>query len=307
MHKIPDLVTRVPPQRLGNTARPASAQQPQRAAQVKKPKGSEKLEKPVKTKSGEEAGETAMPSEAPAAGQEAGKERESERAKEAVTQESWGPESHAEASEKKDAKESAHAEKEREEEGKAVVRPGGPKAKGEGPKTKGQEAKAKGQSDGFERAKNDGKGGLTHTGHTTGTQPAMTAQGIVPRAPVHAVSTAKPALAPPPSNRPPDAFQLLHQAQDKGVYFKEDGLGGGQEREDPELALAVEEAIRMLFGVRGILRVGPGKNMEDEPVVVVVASQGFGEAQLKVIPPAVHRFPTLLAIPFDLLPLKKER
>lgn len=304
-------MTRVPPQRLP-TSRPAAA--PARAPQPKKPKGASdkkaELEKPQRPKGGGQAeeggGETAQLSEQPGGGggPEAGKERESQDAAKHETL--WAPDSHAEASEKKEARESAHAERERKEEAKAGVKPAPPKGKEDGKAKSGGPNAPKRQSDGFERtgAAATGKG---HLGQTTGTQPALNAQPIQSKSPVNAVAQTRPALAPPPSNRPPDAFQLLHQAQEKGVYFKEDGLGGGQEREDPELAAAVEEAIRLLFGVRGILRVGPGKNMEDEPVVVVVATQGFGEAALKQVPPAVHRFPTLLAIPFDLLPLKKER
>lgn len=300
-------MTRVPPPRVP-TNRPAAA--PARTAQPKKPKGAAdkkaEAEKPVKLKGGGAAedggGETQNTSEQQGAGGEAGKERE---AHEATKHESlWAPESHAEASEKKEAKEADHAEKERKEEGKQGVKPGAPAGKegAKNPKGPGQLATKRQQSDGFERTKAQAGG----TAQTTGTQPAMTAQAVGSKQPVNAVAQTRPALAPPPANRPPDAFQLLHQAQDKGVYFKEDGMGSG-EREDPELAAAVEEAIRLLFGVRGILRVGPGKNMENEPVVVVVATQGFGEAAMKVVPPSVHRFPTLLAIPFDLLPLKKER
>jgi hypothetical protein len=304
-------VTRVPPQRLP-TARPAAA--PARAAQPKKPKGAAdkkaEAEKPQKLKAGGPAedggGETAQASEqGGGGGPGAGKEREGHDV--AKQEAMWAPDSHVEASEKKEAKESAHAEKERKEDNTSGLKPGAPQPK-EGAKPKGTGPNAaKRQSDGFERTKDAGKAPL---GQTTGTQPAMTAQAaqsVQGKQPVNAVHSTRPALAPPPSNRPPDAFQLLHQAQDKGVYFKEDQLGGGVEREDPELAAAVEEAIRLLFGVRGILRVGPGKNMEDAPVVVVVATQGFGEAALKLVPPTVHRFPTVLAIPFDLLPLKKER
>lgn len=302
-------MTRVPPQRLP-TARPAAPTA--RPAQAKRPKGAEKLEKPQKLKGGgqaEESSENARGAESGAgAGPEAGKERDPREAASQQQHEGWAPDSHAEAAEKKDAKEAAHAEKERKEEGKDAVRPGAPKP-GEAakqPKSAAGPNAPKRQSDGFER-KDPGKGGtLTHAAHTPEAHAVLGTQAVQARSPVNAVAQTRPALAPPPSNRPPDAFQLLHQAQEKGVYFKEDSASGG-EREDPELAAAVEEAIRLLFGVRGILRVGPGKNMENEPVVVVVATQGFGEAALKVVPQTVHRFPTLLAIPFDLLPLKKER
>lgn len=110
------------------------------------------------------------------------------------------------------------------------------------------------------------------------------------------------------SGKPPDAFALLNQSQPHGVFFKEDSEreGDGAE-EDPELAAAVDETLRLLFGVRGIIRVGPGRNQADEPVIVIVVGQGFGEAQLKVIPEKVGRFPTLLAVPFEVLPLKRER
>lgn len=305
-------MTRVPPQRLP-TSRPAAA--PARAPQPKKPKGAAdkkaELEKPQKLKGGGQAeeggGEAAQLSEQPGGGgggPEAGKEREGQEAAKHETL--WAPDSHAEASEKKDARETAHAERERKEEARVGLKAPLPRGKDDGKGKPGGANAPKRQSDGFERT-GSGAAPKGHLGQTTGTQPALNAQPIQSKSPVNAVAQTRPALAPPPTNRPPDAFQLLHQAQEKGVYFKEDGLGGGQEREDPELAAAVEEAIRLLFGVRGILRVAPGKNMENEPVVVVVATQGFGEAALKQVPPAVHRFPTLLAIPFDLLPLKKER
>ncbi|MBK7865263.1 MAG: hypothetical protein IPJ65_43020 [Archangiaceae bacterium] len=111
------------------------------------------------------------------------------------------------------------------------------------------------------------------------------------------------------SGKPPDAFTLLNQAQPHGVFFKEDyeREGHSEEQEDPELRAAVEECIRLMFGVRGIVRVGSGRNQADEPVVVIVVGQGFGETSMRAVPEKVHRFSTLLALPFDVLPLKKER
>ena len=64
---------------------------------------------------------------------------------------------------------------------------------------------------------------------------------------------------------------------------------------------------RLLFGVRGILRVGAGKNDRAESIVVVVASHGFSDASLASVPEKVHRFSTVIAIPFELLPLRRDR
>ena len=72
--------------------------------------------------------------------------------------------------------------------------------------------------------------------------------------------------------KPADAFQILHAAQDPGVFFKEDGRSGGVSLEgvDPELAEAVREARALLEPVPGIDRVFPGKNDENASIVVVV-------------------------------------
>jgi hypothetical protein len=111
------------------------------------------------------------------------------------------------------------------------------------------------------------------------------------------------------NERPPDAFALLKEARDKGVLFVEDALqeGHSEDREDPEHAAAVEECIRLCFGMRGILRIGPGHNDKAEPIIVVATTNGFSDASLALVPEKVHRFATLIAIPFDLLPLKRER
>lgn len=111
------------------------------------------------------------------------------------------------------------------------------------------------------------------------------------------------------SGKPPDAFTLLNQAQPHGVFFKEDyeREGHSEDHEDPALAAAVEECIRQLFGVRGVLRVGAGRNQADEPVIIIAVGQGFGEGSLRAVPEKVHAYTTLLAMPFDVLPLKKER
>jgi hypothetical protein len=109
--------------------------------------------------------------------------------------------------------------------------------------------------------------------------------------------------------KPPDAFKLLKEAKDKGELFTEDALrdGHSEDQEDPALAEAVEECIRQCFGLRGILRIGPGKNDKQEAIIVVAITQGFTDVSLAKVPAAVNGFPTLIAIPFDLLPLKRER
>ena len=111
------------------------------------------------------------------------------------------------------------------------------------------------------------------------------------------------------NERPPDAFALLREARDKGTLFVEDALADGhsEDKDDPEHAAAVEECIAQCFGVRGILRIGPGHNDKNEPIIVVATTHGFSDASLAKVPEKVHRFATLIAIPFDLLPLKRER
>jgi len=111
------------------------------------------------------------------------------------------------------------------------------------------------------------------------------------------------------AEKPPDAFKLLKEAKDKGVLFTEDALrdGHSEDQEDPALAEAVEECIRLCFGLRGILRIGPGKNEQQEPIIVVAITNGFTDVSLQKVPAVVNGFPTLIAIPFDLLPLKRER
>ncbi len=143
-------------------------------------------------------------------------------------------------------------------------------------------------NDGFELAQTQQTGSLRAHLPVTGTHPV-------------------PAEGAPKAARPPDAFSVLHAAQEPGVYFQEEGHHGPAEQADPDLSAAIEEAIRLLFGVRGILRVSGGFNKENQPAIIVVATQGFGEASMKRIPPKVHRFETILAVPYDLLPLKREQ
>ncbi len=107
----------------------------------------------------------------------------------------------------------------------------------------------------------------------------------------------------------PDAFALLKTAKDKGQLFVEDEPDehAPDDHEDTELADAVEECIRLCFGLRGVLRIGPGRDDANQRIIVVTTGHGFSDVSLSKVPPSVHRFKTLIAIPFDLLPLKRER
>jgi hypothetical protein len=111
------------------------------------------------------------------------------------------------------------------------------------------------------------------------------------------------------AERPPDAFALLKDAREQGVLFIEDAMGDapGQGQPDSDLAAAVEECIRLCVGTHGILRIGPGRDDKQEPIIVVSATHGFSDASLAKVPEKVHRFATVIAIPFELLPLRRER
>lgn len=121
------------------------------------------------------------------------------------------------------------------------------------------------------------------------------------------VNLRNPGALPPPGPMPKGRlFEALDNAQEPGVLFQEDSHERApEEQEDPELLEAVEEAIRLLFGVRGIHHIGPGTDDAGETVIVISVGQGFGEESMRRIPAAVRRFKTLVAIPFDLLPLKR--
>lgn len=144
---------------------------------------------------------------------------------------------------------------------------------------------------------------------TSTSQPNLTGVSSSRLQAVQSVQKAVLSGASATNERPPDAFALLKEAREKGVLFVEDALAEGhsEEQEDPELRAAVEECIRLCFGLRGILRIGPGHNEKNEAIIVVATTHGFTDASLAQVPEKVHRFPTLIAIPFDLLPLKRER
>jgi hypothetical protein len=107
--------------------------------------------------------------------------------------------------------------------------------------------------------------------------------------------------------KPPDAFALLKDAREAGSLFVEDSQQEGhtEDQEDPDLREAVEECIRKCFGVTGIHHIGPGQNDVNEAIIVVSTMQGFGQLSLSKVPETVNGFRTLIAIPFELLPLKR--
>jgi hypothetical protein len=130
--------------------------------------------------------------------------------------------------------------------------------------------------------------------------------------PARPVAEAKLTANPPPS-RPghahKDAFSALKEAQDQGVLLRLEWEQGehAEENENPELAAAVEEVIRAVFGQPGILRVGPAKDETGAVVIAVVATTGFSHGAFASIPETARGFLVVLALSFDLLPLKRDR
>lgn len=138
-------------------------------------------------------------------------------------------------------------------------------------------------------------------------QPALHSKQAEKLAPSAPVSLPNPVVAPRP-DKPQDPMALLNLAQPPGIYIREDSPENPMPTlQNRELLEAVEEARRLLRDVSGIERISPGLSEADEPAVLVVAMRGFGEASLAQIPSHVRQFPTTLALPYDLLPLKKER
>lgn len=292
------MVSRVPPS--GSKPAPAPAGPPPKVRTPKPPKHLEK-EKPIKLKTGADETEVAETGKTGNNSEGTGGAVREDHAKQA---EIWQPETPNAKAEKDEKKEEVHEEEKTDGGGspssaKSFLKQIKP-ALNAPPRQPLQQKK---QSDGFENQQQTANAQkLAETrAAVTGTVRAMVP--IKQAAPVQAAQPAQPGKP----TKPPDAFAVLHAAQDKGVYFKEEGHHGAAEQADPELEAAIEEAIRMLFGVRGILRVTGGFNQEQQPAIIVVATQGFGEASMKLVPPKVHKFETILALPYDMLPLKRER
>ncbi len=285
-------MTRVP-----SSGPPKAPPQPVRARKIL---SGRPVDKPVKLKTG--ADETEAPVQTGQPSEGAGATHDPlEHAKLA---EAWQPESHAEKAEEKQAKDELHEEEKAAEGGagsassakgflkqiKPALRP---------PNTPVQQQPQKKGKDGFE-----GQHALGRTAAPSNPNPVRAGVPVKAAVPVKG---AQPAIPAPRPSRPADAFSVLHAAQEAGVFFQEEDHNGPAEQSDPELTAAIEEAIRLLFGVRGILRVSGGFNQDHQPAIIVVATQGFAEASVKLVPPKVHRFETILAVPYDMLPLKRER
>jgi hypothetical protein len=126
-----------------------------------------------------------------------------------------------------------------------------------------------------------------------------------------------------PKGSPMSAITFLHNAKPPGSFFTEvnddddatDPRGeGGQQQDDtgegsdPEaLRQAVEDLLEQLKDVPGIARVRAGRDEEDRPIVLVVAERGFTQGSLRMVPEKIQQFQTVLAVPYDILPLKRER
>lgn len=116
------------------------------------------------------------------------------------------------------------------------------------------------------------------------------------------------APAMPPGLRPTSSLAVLHAALEHGTYFvdeEEDKKSRGAL--EPDFAAALEEARKLLAKVNGVVRVGPGRNEARQRVILVVTSQGFGEASMQQVPEKVKGFSTLVTVPYTLLPLRRER
>lgn len=266
-------------------------------------------EKPQKLKTGADEAEGTHEARPAEAGTPEGGPRDAHE--HARLAEAWQPESHASKTEEKQARDEVHEEE--KSEGAAPGDPKNPRGflKQIRPALKAPSSplQQKQKKDGFEGQPSPARS-APHPGQAGMARPLAPHTPLKAATAVHAAVQvqAPPQAAPPPRpSRPPDAFSVLHAAQDPGVYFKEEGHNGPAETGNPELTAAIEEAIRLLFGVRGILRVSGGFNQAAEPAIIIVVTQGFGEASMKLVPPKVHKFETILAVPYDMLPLKRER
>ncbi|QRN96833.1 hypothetical protein JRI60_48980 [Archangium violaceum] len=114
--------------------------------------------------------------------------------------------------------------------------------------------------------------------------------------------------APVRSPSPPrvDARLVLGTGKPAGTYLREhppapQGASAG----DSALMGAVAEAHQLLANVKGIERIGTGVNKAGEHVVVIVPKHGFSMESLRAVPEKVQGINTVVAIPFDLLPLRR--
>lgn len=312
------MTTRVPP---SNKPPSSQAAQAQRARRSTRPQAPEKP-KPIKAGNAQDAGESMQSPEAALwAGQDIDRSLEIRAADVEGRMAELAQSDKAEKEEGAEHLGDVHEQAEREEKGKGLLKlfswkSGGQKPGQQDPKAaqlqkqlQQQQAQQQGMNKLPAFRMQQGTTGTTGTHKpVSASQPNLTG---VSSSRLQAVGSVQNALSgqSATNERPPDAFALLKEAREKGILFVEDALKEGhtEEQEDPEHRAAVEECIRLCFGLRGILRIGPGHNDKNEPIIVVATTHGFSDASLAQVPEKVHRFATLIAIPFDLLPLKRER
>lgn len=307
-HSAP--VTRVPPSRV--PSRPASSQQAQRPRRTRPEIKAQREPRPLKGGASEDStfGEAASVDPQKAVAEETGAHSAEELSQALAHAEQDG------AKESREAHGEAREQAEREDKPSGFFsrmftpkpsspKPGQQKPPAQPHSSAPQAPPGKKPGDGFE--KSDPRATALAQSKSTGSTTAASFARLTPVAQVKAANQLSGTFAR--LERPPDAFALLKEAKEKGVLFQEDWErdGHSEDRDDPELAAAVEEVISRVFGKTGILRVGPGRNEQQDPVVVVVATHGFSEQSLAAIPERAGRFATLVALSFELLPLRRER
>lgn len=292
-------------------SRPASSQQAQRPRRTRPEVKAQREPRPLKGGATEDStfGETAHVDAQKAAAEETGAHSAQELSNALAHAEQDG------AKESREAHTEAREQAEREDKPTGFFsrmfapKPSSPKpGQGQKPQPHSSAPQAppkKKPGDGFE--KGDPRATALAQSKSTGNATGASFARLAPVAQVKAANQLSGTFAR--LERPPDAFALLKEAKEKGVLFQEDWEreGHSEDRDDPELAAAVEEVISRVFGKTGILRVGPGRNEQQDPVVVVVATHGFSEQSLAAIPERAGRFATLVALSFELLPLRRER
>ncbi|HZH04373.1 MAG TPA: hypothetical protein VEY30_11350 [Myxococcaceae bacterium] len=129
---------------------------------------------------------------------------------------------------------------------------------------------------------------------------------LVEQAP-NAVALNTPRSVPPPPSRSQEGTALgaLNSAQAPGYYVRE--RAPGTEEVDHELAQAVEQVFAELKDLPALERVLAANDEHDQPIVAVDTKKGLSYSQLLAAPDVAGRFKVVYRVPYEALPLKRDR